>query len=73
MLLTIRAESGGNKKNHLDEFIGEIDSDQDNVYILKPLALKLRTSLLNCNVCFLVRFLCVQVHITLLQKGRFCQ
>ena len=52
MLLTMCAESDSNKKRCLDEVIGDIDSDKDNMDILRPLALKFRTGLLNCNIFF---------------------
>ena len=71
MLLTMHIESVGNIKRHLDEVTGEIDFDQGNIEILKPLALKLRTGLLNCDFLFLVTFFCVQVHTMLLKKGIF--
>ena len=63
ILLTMCVEPGVNKKRYLDEVIGEIDSDQDNMDILRPLALKLRTSLLNYDVCFSGNiFMCVGAH-----------
>ena len=73
MLLTKYVESGGNKKRHLDEVVGEIDSDQDNMGILRPLALKLRTGLLNCNTSFSgIILLCVCAHnVTSERKGFF--
>ena len=63
MLLTMHVESGGNKKRYLDQVTGEIDSDQDNMDILRLLDLKLKTGLLNCNFSFSGNiFMCAGAH-----------
>ena len=72
VFLTMHIEMRDVTKRHMDEVIGKIENNQDNVENLRPLGLKLRRIFLNYNVSFCGNILvCVGIHGTTLKRKAF--